>query len=94
MLNPEFLQELFDPFHLLAASQAHHLQNCQDVFRSCHLAKDGWLLWQISQAQPRAKIHGQLRNILAGERNSPRLGSFQSDNHIEGRGLPRSVSAQ
>jgi hypothetical protein len=94
VLDAELGEQLFEPLEPLGASQPHRLQHRQDVLGRRHAPEDRRLLRQIPDAEPRAQVHRQLRDVSARQRDAPRVGALQADDHVEGRGLPRPVRAQ
>src|SRR3546814_3838688 len=56
-----------------------------DILLDRHAAKDRGLLGQIAEAEDRAAIHRQSRDVGAVEHDAPRVGLHQSHDRIEAR---------
>ena len=94
MLDAKFLKQLFHALQLLATTQTHRFQNCENVFGGGQLAKNGRLLRQIAEAKPRAQIHRQPCDVIAGQDHASRFRRFQSDDHVERSRLARAVGTE
>ena len=70
------------------------LQHGEDVLGRRHAPEDRRLLRQIADAETRAQVHRQLRDVAPAERDAPGIRALKPDNHVEGRRLPRPVRAE
>ncbi len=65
-----------------------------DVVADAQLAEHGRFLRQVTEAEARAPMHGQAGNVLAIQHDAAGVGRHQPDDHVERRGLARTVRAE
>ena len=78
----------------LRAVRLDDLQHRADVVLDREPAEDRRFLRQIADAEPRALIHRQRRDIVAVEIDAPAIRLDQPGDHVEHRGLAGAVRSQ
>ena len=94
MTDAEFFQQLFESLELFASAQTCGLEHCENVLRRRHFSKNRRLLRQVPDTQSRPQIHRKIREILIAEKNIARVGTFKTNDHIEGRCFACTVRAE
>ena len=68
-----------------------HFEHGADVLLDGQAAKDRGFLRQIADAEPRAPVHRQPRDVVAVELDAAAVGLDQPGDHVEHRGLAGAV---
>ena len=79
---------------LLFRGQGRHLQYGTDIILYGHLAEDGCLLRQITNAMTGPLIDGEFRNLCVVQKDLSLIGCHQTHRHVKGCRLARTIRAQ
>src|SRR5688572_18173412 len=89
------LRKQFDQARLdFLRGEPLQLENRLDVLFDRELAKYRVFLRQIGNAEPRAAVHRIVGEVPAVQVDRPCVGGHQADDHVEARGLARTVGPQ
>ena len=87
----EFLEQLVELGLALLLVRLDHFEHRADVVLDVEPAEDRGLLRQIADAEARALIHRQVRDVVAVELDAAVVGLDQPGDHVEHRGLAGAV---
>src|SRR5262249_23830065 len=90
----EFLEQGVELALALAAIRLDHFEHRADVVLDVETAEDRGLLRQIADAEPRALVHRQTRDVVAFELNAATVGLDEPGDHVEHGGLAGAVGAE
>src|SRR5262245_13543463 len=90
----EFLEQGIELALALAAIRLDHFEHRADVVLDVETAEDRGLLRQIADAEPRALVHRQTRDVVAFELDAATVGLDEPGDHVEHRGLAGAVRAE
>src|ERR1051325_8962845 len=92
--DAKLFEQFFETFELFATTKTGSFEHGENVLGRRHLAKHGRFLRQVTDAETRAQIHRQLREILIAEQDVATVRTFESDDHVKGRSLAGAVRAE
>src|SRR5204863_836940 len=87
----EFVEQRVELALALLAARLHHFEHRADILLHGEAAEDRGFLRQIADAEPRALIHRQLRNVVAVKLDGAAIGLDQAGDHVEHGGLAGAV---
>jgi len=90
----EFRQKLSQPFSPNRSVGFHGFENGVDVVGDGKLSKNRGFLRKIRNAEARAAVHRQVRNLRIAEEDLARRGFHAARHHVEGGGLASTVRPQ
>src|SRR5262249_29026105 len=90
----EFLQQAIEFCFAPALAGFDHFEHGADILFNIQTAKNGSRLRQVADADSRALIHGQCRDIVTVEVNATSISLYEAGDHIESRGLAGPVRTQ
>src|SRR5690606_15885900 len=90
-LDAELVEQAIELLLAPGAVGLDGFEHGADVVLDGEAAEDRRLLRQIADAEPRAAVHRQARDVMAVELDRAFVGLDQSDDHVEGRRLAGAV---
>src|SRR2546422_2964076 len=90
----QFLQQIFQAHRPFLTAHPARLQDRQQVLLDGQLAENRRFLRQVAQAQARAPVHRQARNIAMVEFDRARIRPDEAHDHVEGGGLARAIGTE
>ncbi len=90
----QVLEQLLQARLDVGARQALQLEHRLHVLLDRELAEDRVLLRQVGDAQARARVDRQVRELAAVELDASGVSGDQADDHVEAGGLARAVGAE
>src|SRR5207302_1540063 len=94
VLDGELVEQALEAVRLLGIAQWQGLENGADVLLDGELAEHGGLLRQVADPHARAAVHRLRRDVPAVEHDLAAVGTDQTGDHVEARGLPCPVGAE
>src|SRR5262249_27148945 len=92
--DPEFVEQSVELLLTRCLVRLDRLEHGQNVFLDGQAAKDRGFLRQIADAQSRAAVHRQLGDVAALDADRALIGGYQPGDHIEHRGLSRTIGPE
>ena len=90
----EFVEQIFQADLAFRRVDRARLQDGQNVLLDGQLAKHGWFLCQITDAEPRALVHRQTGDFPVLKADAAFVRFHQTDNNVESRRFARAIRAE
>src|SRR5688572_20670304 len=94
MRDRELGEEILEPRLARVLQRLDHLEDGADVLLDREAAEDRGLLRKVADAEPRAAIHRQLRDVVPVEADRSDVGRDEAGDHVEAGRLAGAVRAE